>query len=209
MGIRTRGHCGRPYDQLGADGRQGWLGVFCPWSIGVDVNYNSSVFRSRFLEAEYDAFQEQIGLVPGMAGNVKATLGPVALVGEWNGALKRAKFVDDLGTSVRIRPAAWQVSLAYQFDWNPWVEAIGAQGTYLAIGYSESRNLAGVTQDIGGDLTRVGFVPRKRLVLTAGEWVLDGVRLAVEFARQWDYSKNEGGTGNAANGVFTQLTYTW
>ena len=44
------------------------------------------------------------------------------------------------------RPGAWQVQLGYQFGWNPYVEVVGAQGTYLAIGYSESRDLAGATR---------------------------------------------------------------
>ena len=102
-------------------------------------------------------------------------------------------------------PSAWQLSLGYQFDWNPWVEAIGAEGTYLAIGYSESRDLAGVMR--AGD--RVGFVPRRRFLVSAGEWVLDSVLFAVEYSHIWDYSKNKGGTGKSANGVFSLLTYEW
>ena len=210
-GFRTRGHCGRPYDQLRGIG-------ICPWSIDIDVDYNSSVFDSRFLEAEYRGFLDQIGFVPGMAVSVKSTLGPISLVAEWNSALKRATFFDDQGRttvddprthSVGIKPAAWQVSMGYQFDWNPWVETIGAQGTFVAVGYSQSRDLAGATRLVNGEPTRVGFVPKKRLLLTAGEHVLDGVKLAVEYSRNWDYSLNEGGTGNTANGIFTTLTYTW
>ena len=34
-------------------------------------------------------------------------------------------------------------SSLYQFDWNPYVEVIGAQGTYFVIGYSESSDLGG------------------------------------------------------------------
>jgi hypothetical protein len=126
-----------------------------------------------------------------------------------NGATKRAVFRDDLGNNVGIKPAAWQLSLGYQLDWNPWVETIGAQGTFLAIGYSESRDLAGVTQVINGAPSRVGFVPKKRLTLTAGEWVLDGVKLLVEYSRIRDYSVIEGGTGASGKGIFTSLTYTW
>lgn len=203
MGLRTKGNCGRPYEEL----RKSKL---CPWSLDFDVDYNSSVFDSRFLEAEYRGFLDQIGFVPGMAASVKSTFGPVSLVAEWNGALKRARFVDARGTGISIKPSAWQLSLGYQFDWNPWVEAIGAQGTYVSIGYSQSRGLAGVTRLVNNEpAARVGFVPKRRLLLTAGEWVADGVRLAVEYSRNWDYSLNEGGTGNAASGIFTSLTYVW
>ncbi len=209
VGFRTKGHCGRPYDQLGADGRRRWLEVFCPWSIDVDVDYTSSVFDSRFLEVEYRSFLAQIGFVPGMAASVKTSLGPVSLVGEWNGAIDDAKFIDDSDSLVRMRPSAWQISLGYQFDWNPWVEEIGAQGTFIAMGYSESHDLAGVTRSIFGEPTRIGFVPRRRFLVNVSEWVLDGLKIAVEYSHNVDYSKSEGGTGNSANGVFSTFTYVW
>lgn len=202
LGFRTRGNCGRPYDELGGS-------AFCPWSIDVSVDYNNSVFDSRFLEAEYKSFLGQIGFVDGMAASVKATLGPTSLVGEWNGATSRARFTDELGNPVSIKPSAWQVSLGYQFDWNPWVQAIGSQGNYIATSYSESRDLAGVSRVLGGALTRVGTVPKRRFLISLGEWVLDGVRVAVEYSHSVDYSRNEGGTGRTADGVFSQLTYEW
>jgi len=207
-GFRTQGHCGRPFDQLGAEGAS-WLEVFCPWSIDVDVDYISSVFDSRFLSSEYRSFLGRIGFVPGMAAHVKATLGPVSLVGEWNGAISSAKFVDDSGTFVSLEPSAWHISLNYQFDWNPWVEVIGDQGTYISFGYSESRDLAGVTQLVNGDPTRVGFAPQRRFLVTLGEWVLEGVLLRIEYAHIEDYSRSERGTGRSADGVFTTITYVW
>jgi hypothetical protein len=202
VGFRNQGNCGRPFDQL-----QG--SAFCPWSLDVSVDYNSSIFDSRFLSHEYKSFLGQIGYVPGMAASVKTTLGPVALVGEWNGAISRATFVDDLGNRVRIRPSAWQVALGYQFDWNPWVEAIGAQGTYLTVGYSESYDLGGVTQVVDGAPDRVGFLPRRRLILGAGEWVLENLRFAVEYAYNLDYRKDEGGTYHSAHGILSQITLVW
>ena len=50
--------------------------------------------------------------------------------------------------------------------------------------------------------------------MSAGEWVLDSVRFAVEYSRIWDYpfrpsDPSSLGTGRAANGVFTKLTYVW
>lgn len=202
VGFRTRGNCGRPYDQLRGS-------AFCPWSIDVDIDYNNSVFDSRFMEVEYRSFLGQIGLVDGMAASVKATLGPTSLVGEWNGAISRATFTDELGNPVSIKPSAWQITLGYQFDWNPWVEEIGAQGNYLAIGYSESRDLAGVTRLLNDEPIRVGFVPRRRFVVSVGEWVLDGVKFAVEYSHNVDYPQNEGGTGNSANAILSTLTAVW
>lgn len=215
VGFRTRGHCGRPYDQLRAND-------LCPWSLDVDIDYISSVFDSRFLESQYQNFLRQIGKVPGMAASAKATLGPVSLIGEWNGAIGKTKFLDNSNNSVSITPAAWNVSLGYQFDWNPWVEEIGAQGTYVTIGYSQSQDLAGVRQFVGGpaefdeegnelprDLISVGFVPKKRLLVGAGEWVLEGLRVGMEYSLNWDYGRSEGGTGNSAHGIFGTITYVW
>jgi hypothetical protein len=201
-GYHASGHCGRPYSQL--------LGSkLCPWTLDLGLEYNSSVFDSRFLGDQYAGFLEQIGRVNGMAASAKSTFGPASLIGEWNGAIERATFIDGAKKSVSIKPTAWQVSLGYQFDWNPWVQEIGAQGTFAAIGYSQSSDLAGVTGLMDGESKRIGFVPKRRLLLTAGEWVLDSVRLSLEYSHALDYSKREGGTGNSGNGVFTMLTYAW
>ncbi|MGH7480176.1 MAG: hypothetical protein ACREJ8_11425 [Candidatus Methylomirabilales bacterium] len=184
-----------------------------PWSIDFDVDVNNSVFDSNFLAFEYQPFLNQIGFVPGMAAHLKSNLGPVALIVEWNRAIDDAAFTDDLGQASSIRPGAWQVQFAYQFDSNPSVVEIGAQGTYFVVGYSESQELAGVTRLLGDPLMptpiRIGSAPEKRLSVGGGEWVLDGLRVALEYFHNWDYSIAEGGTGNSADGMFMQLTYEW
>jgi hypothetical protein len=201
-GFRTGGHCGRPYSEL--------LGSkLCPWTLDVGLDYNTSIFDTRFLESEYEGFLDQIGRVSGVAANVKSSFGPVSLIGEWNGAIERARFTDDAHRAINIKPAAWQASLGYQLDWNPWVQEIGAQGTFLSAGYSQSNDLAGVTGLVEGERSRIGFVPRRRILLTAGEWVLDGLRFSLEYSHALDYSKAQGGTGNSANGLFTEFTYEW
>jgi len=181
FGYRTGGHCGRPYDELEASD-------FCPWTLDLDIDYNSSVFDSRFMRREYRQWLGAIGLVPGVAASLKSTLGPLSLVGEWNGAIGTATFTDDARNRVSISPGAWQVSLGYQLDWNPWLEAVGAQGTYLAMSYSESRDFGGVRRDLDGERSRVGFLPKRRLLIGAGEWFMDGIKLAIEYSRDWDYS---------------------
>ncbi|MDQ2962445.1 MAG: hypothetical protein M3R31_04670 [Pseudomonadota bacterium] len=205
LGYKAKGHCGRPYEELANS-------LVCPWTVNVEVNYNSAVFNSLFLRQEYQNFLDQIGQVPGAAASVKASLGPFALVGEWNGAIKHARFVDSEGTAVSIRPSAWQVSLGWQLGWNPWVTEIGQQGSYVAFGYSQSRDLAGVKQLIEGTQKRVGFLPKRRVLLTFGEWVVEGLRTQFEVSREWDYSLSEGSTGStgrAVNGIIATLTYVW
>jgi hypothetical protein len=57
--------------------------------------------------------------------------------------------------------------------------------------------------------TRVGFVPRKRFLVGAGEWVLSNLRFAIEYSYNIDYPKNMGGTGSSTDGYFGQLTLVW
>ena len=111
-----------------------------------------------------------------------------------------------LGSRVSIKPEAWQIEIGYQFYLNPWVEEIDAQGTYLAFGYSESRDLGGVMQAKNDELTRVGFVPRRRFLVTAGEWVLERVRFSPEYSYNVDYPKDQNGTGSSANAIFSAIT---
>jgi hypothetical protein len=193
--------------------RRGVVGPYAtPWTIDCDVDAMSSVFDSNFLSFEYQGFLDQIGFVPGMAAHVKTSYGPVGFIAEWNGAVSDANFIDDTGNPISIQPSAWQVSLAYQFDWNPYVEVIGAQGTYFTVGYSESQDLAGVNRIFDPLVpvpTRVGFVPERRFSVGLGEWVLPSLRVAIEWSHVIDYDEADGGTGNSANGYFWQMTYEW
>jgi hypothetical protein len=202
LGYQTTGHCGRPFDEL----KDSWI---CPWGLDVSIDYISSVFDSLFLESEYSIFMKQFGRIPGIAADLKMSLGPFLLIAEYNTALQNARFIDGSGRNVSIMPAAWQVALGYQLGWNPWVETIGVQGTFLAIGYSRSYDLAGVIQETTAGPTRVGFVPEGRLTITAGEWVLDGLKIAIEYSHNWDYSTANGGTGRQADGIFLGFSYIW
>lgn len=202
LGYHTGGHCGVPYDELKGS-------LFCPWGLDVSVDYISSVFDSTFLESSYNNFMNQFGQIPGAAVDLKMNFGPALLIAEYNTALKTARFVDDAAHKIGMKPAAWQVALGYQFDWNPWVETIGTQGTFVAVGYSRSQDLAGAALTTTAGLTRVGFVPESRLTLTAAEWVLDGLKLSLEYTHNWDYSTGKGGSGREADGILFGISYTW
>jgi len=195
LGFRTRGHCGVPYDQLTDS-------LICPWTLDFHVDYNTSVFESRFLHTSYLPFLNQIGRIPGVAASLKTSFGPFAFVGEVNAAVQDARFVDGLGIARNMMPMTWQASIAYQFDWNPWITEIGAQGDFISVGYSGSKDMAGVSILQNGIPTRIGFVPQHRLFLTGGEWVMDGLKVAVEYSANWDYPVSSGGTGKVAHGVF-------
>lgn len=195
LGFRARGNCGLPYDQLTGS-------LICPWTVDFHVDYDTSVFESRFLRTSYLPFLNQIGRIPGVAASLKTSLGPFALVGEVNAAIQSAQFIDGLGITRNMMPITWQASIAYQFDWNPWVQEIGAQGDFISLGYSGSKDMAGVSILQNGIPTRIGFVPQHRLFLTGGEWVMDGLKVAVEYSANWDYPVSAGGTGKVAHGWF-------
>lgn len=102
------------------------------------------------------------------------------------------------------------MSVAYQLGWEPYVEVIGDEGTYVAVAYSRSRDLAGVARLLGEDEPeRVGFAPESRLLLGLGEWVLEGIRVAFEYSRNRDYDVSEGGTGGVAHGFASVVTIVW
>jgi len=195
LGYRTSDHCGVPYEELQSS-------LVCPWEIDAHVDYNTSVFNSTFLQSSYRPFLSQIGAVPGVAASVKARFGPFAVVGEVNRAIDEVRFLDEIRTPRSITPMAWQASIAYQFGWNPWITEIGQQGNFISVAYSGSHDMAGVTDLINGVPTRVGFVPQSRLNVTAGEWPMDGLKVAIEYSANWDYPVSRGGTGQLAHGVF-------
>ncbi len=195
LGFRTRGNCGVPYDQLTNS-------LICPWTVDFHVDYDTSVFESRFLRTSYLPFLNQIGRIPGVAASLKTSFGPFAFVGEVNAAIQDARFIDGLGIARNMMPMTWQASIAYQFDWNPWIQEIGAQGDFISLGYSGSKDMAGVSILQNGVPTRIGFVPQHRLFLTGGEWVMDGLKVAVEYSANWDYPVSVGGTGRVAHGWF-------
>jgi hypothetical protein len=198
VGYFTRGSCGRNYEDL----RGSWL---CPWSLDFHVDYVSSVFDSNFLRNAYRSFLTSIGTIPGTAAALKVSFGPFSLIGEYNTAIRTANLVDGAGRRVNLQPSAWQLSLGYQFDWNPWVEKVGEQGSFLSVAYSGTRDMAGVTDTVTGTAERVGFLPQSRLALTAGEWVLPNLRFATEVALNWDYARRDGGTGKTGLGLLSSL----
>ena len=178
-------------------------------AIDFNVDYNSSIFDAEFFESEYSGFLDEIGLVPGMAASLKAKMGPVGLVTEWNGAVKQATFQDDLDRFHTISPRAWQVGMIYQLGWNSGVEALGAQGTYVAVDYSRTLDFAGAAAIPVSETLRIGALPEERLLLSVGEWVLDGVRVQLEYSHIKDYRTSLNGTGRTAQAWFGMITYDW
>lgn len=69
--------------------------------------------------------------------------------------------------------------------------------------------MAGAVRSINGTATRVGFVPERRLLVTAGEWVMPELKVALEYSANWDYDTSEGGTGLLVHGVFGLVQFNY
>ena len=54
--------------------------------------------------------------------------------------------------------------------------------------------------------TRVGFLPRRRFLVTAGEWLLEGVRFSLEYSYNVDHPKDQNDTGSSASAIFSAVT---
>ena len=75
-----------------------------PWSVMANVDVNSSVFDSNFLQFQYRHFLPQIGFVPGWRAHVRSSVGPYGISRGMEVAIGDAQFpVDDLGNPVDIR----------------------------------------------------------------------------------------------------------
>lgn len=205
LGYRNRSHCGVTYQELAGKNNS----IFCPWSMDFKIDYNSSIYNSRFLSEEYGVYAKEIGKIPGMAGSVKASFSALSIITEWNASMKEASFTDASNNSILIRPATWQLSLAYQFDWNPWLESIGGQGTYLSLSYSQSRGFAGANSLIDATIKRTGNLAKRKVLLSLGEWILEELNFTLEYSYAFDYPVNEGGTGKVEQGIYSVISYAW
>lgn len=156
-------------------------------SVAGGLSYIDSVFDS---DALSEAFPEArtAKYVPGIAAHVKLGLGGVSFNAGYYTAARKVRFVRD-DNEVRFKPRAWHVEGGYT------TEIFGAK-TYAAIGYSETRQLAGA-------------FAKKRLIGTVGRWLLENMRLTFDYSHDNDYSKAEGGTARSANAYTLRLTYEW
>jgi len=142
-----------------------------------------------------------------VAASVKASFGPFAVVGEVNAALRQATFLDGLGITKSMTPMTWQASIA--------TSSIGTVGYRRSaprvthpLGYSGSKDMAGVTGLVNGVPTRFGFVPPKPGFLTAGEWVMDGLKVAVEYSAKLGLSSEPWRYGKALATTDQKLSWT-
>ena len=196
LGFRTRGHCGVPYDQL-------TYSLICPWTVDFHVDYDTSVFESRFLHSSYLPFLTQIGQDSRNGREPQNQFRPIRVRG-------RGKYRAS-GRQVFRRARHCEKHDADDlagFDCLPVrLESVGngdrrAGRLHLVGIFRQQRHGGRDNPATTGLPTRIGFVPQHRLFLTGGEWVMDGLKVAVEYSANWDYPVSAGGTGRVAHGWF-------
>lgn len=171
------------------------------FSFSAGIDYISSVFDSDNLSFVFPGAL-QARYAPGVALHTRYFNHGFHFIAEYNGAFRSSSFevainADEVENEEELifeditsQPSAWQIEIGYVTD-------ICCHSTYFALNYSESYDLD-------------GFFPRRRFLATVGRWIYeDQILLALEYGRDWDYSKSKGGTGKQADSVIFQMAYEW
>ncbi len=110
----------------------------------------------------------------------------VQLTGEYLGALDDFKVSELEFKGDGAEPEAWNIELGYTFE-------IASHETVFALAYQ------------GTDEALALELPEQRYLGSFGIGLIDGLSLAIEYAHDKDYDKNDGGTGDSADSVTMQL----
>ena len=107
----------------------------------MDVDFIRNVFESLGLREVFPGALEA-QYAPGLAAHIKTHYEGVSLVAEWNAAMSYTQFTQEQ-VDYDIRPSAWQLQLAYQFDYYAEMEELGAEGSYIAVQLLRERTTRG------------------------------------------------------------------
>ena len=145
-------------------------------------------------ESGFDTVQDHIN---GIGLHIMAGFGPVTFIGEYVQALDAFAEAGDMeadpsgmntGTAFSAEPAAWNTEVAYS------AEVLGKESIF-AIGYQGTSEAV----DLG--------LPETRILAVASMVLLPGTALSMEYSYDTDYDVADGGTGENASVIITQLAY--
>lgn len=185
-GDTSKGGTNDHIEHYGATLRYGSEVSGISYSVGVD--YLSSVFESEELKIVFPGALTA-GYTPGIAAHFKVFLNGFSIVGEYNGAIGRTRFMTIDGDILNLEPKAWQVQLAYE-------TTLFARDTYFSLDYSESYELQGA-------------FAKRRYLANIGMWIHHGILLGIEYGHEEDYGIGDGGTGATSDFIIGQLAYEW
>ncbi len=196
----------------GGDDNIGHWGVNLSYSeendtvaFNAGIGYLSSVFDSggltgaaEDLKSDADAVGSGITYVDdssflnaddvgGAAINAGLRIADFVFVAEYITALEDHETIYTSGGGFTAQPVAYHIEAGYNFN-------IGDHASLVSLAYSG-------TDDLGG------LFPESRIAVNLGVELFDGVNLGLEYTHDEDYDVAEGGTGENANSVLTQLAY--
>ncbi|OLC00179.1 MAG: hypothetical protein AUH30_03465 [Candidatus Rokubacteria bacterium 13_1_40CM_68_15] len=159
-------------------------------SFDVGIGWIDSVFDTDGLST---AFPELVlapkkGYTPGIATYVRAGLFGFSFIGEYDSAVREAKFTRG-GQQLRTQPEAWQVELGY-------TTTLFGLRPFAAFNYSKSYQM-------------FAAFPKRRTLYTVGSWLSENIRVALEYNNEQDYNKAHRGTNRDSDTATLRLTYEW
>ena len=174
-------------NQIDGDDRIQGIGAAVGYSVetesfelGLNLSYTNDLGDSDAFEGGF------MGRTAGLSASAMLTMGSVSVLGEYLGAMDTfgADYVafGDYGA----KPSAWMVEAAYGF------ELAGKEAT-LAASYQATDEALALE------------LPKKRMLVGLSAEVMDGLSLGVEWARDTDYSIEDGGTGENSDNFTIQL----
>ena len=122
----------------------------------------------------------------GLTAHLTLGYGPFMLIGEYLGALDAFQASELVFNGTGAEPNAWNIEAAYTRE-------IKGKETTFAVGYQKTDEALALE------------LPEERMIASVGVEIMDNTSLAVEYLSDEDYSVNDGGTGNDANGATLQL----
>ena len=150
------------------------------FELGLNLSYTNDLGDSDAFEGGF------MGRTAGLSASAMLTMGSVSVLGEYLGAMDTfgADYVafGDYGA----KPSAWMVEAAYGF------ELAGKEAT-LAASYQATDEALALE------------LPKKRMLVGLSAEVMEGLSLGFEWARDTDYSVDEGGTGENSDNFTVQL----
>ncbi|OGT18885.1 MAG: hypothetical protein A2V90_02560 [Gammaproteobacteria bacterium RBG_16_57_12] len=164
-------------------------------ALDVGVGYISALNDSDTLQERFDmdgdgiysAIQNYVG---GYSAHLAYSQGPLNVIAEYVTAADPFDSAELTFNGQGAEPSAYNLELGYNFE-------LGGKAATLAI----AQQATDESQALG--------LPETRALLGLSMELYEATCLAAEFARDEDYSVNDGGTGNSANTFTLQLAVSF
>ncbi|MXW19820.1 MAG: LbtU family siderophore porin [Gammaproteobacteria bacterium] len=156
-------------------------------ALTSDLSYSANVLG---VLADTTANEGPADRIAGLSAHAALRYGAATLIAEYVGALDSYAFREMEFAGRGAQPASWLLEAAYDFD------AGGIPAT-AALGYQATREALALE------------LPARRLIAIVSLQLAEPFTLAVEWGRDSDYATGKGGSGEGANFVTVQFSWTF